>query len=120
MAEEITLTQTYLIRGMHSLKSRSQGMEPLHGHHYQLEVCLRGDIDQESGMLISRDDMNEIVKEYLIKKVDKKNFDQVFEFSSGEYLSREFFKILKGSPLGDRLHCISLQETQKNRFTCYG
>jgi len=41
-----------------------------HGHNYELEITLRGDLDPKSGMLINIKDLKDIVGREVIDKVD--------------------------------------------------
>ena len=54
-----------------------------HGHNYELEVKVTGEINPESGMLIDLKDLKELIREYIEDRFDHKNLNlDVEEFRS--------------------------------------
>ncbi len=52
-----------------------------HGHNYEIEVCLTGEIDPVTGMLINLDQLKKIIREEVEEYFDHKNLnEQVEEF----------------------------------------
>ena len=46
-----------------------------HGHNYDLEVTVKGEIDPESGYLVDMKVLNNIIEENICKKFDHKNLN---------------------------------------------
>ena len=49
--------------------------ENWHGHNYEIEVTVKGEINPETGMLINLKVLSKILKEEIIDKVDHKNLN---------------------------------------------
>jgi 6-pyruvoyltetrahydropterin/6-carboxytetrahydropterin synthase len=71
-----------------------------HGHNYELEVKLTGEVDPETGFLFDLKKLRDIVEENIIEKYDHKNlnldvapFDKVIP--SSENICFEIWKILR-------------------------
>ncbi len=50
-----------------------------HGHNYEIEVALTGEVDQETGFLINLDTLKTIIKEKIENKFDHKNLNEELE-----------------------------------------
>jgi 6-pyruvoyltetrahydropterin/6-carboxytetrahydropterin synthase len=104
--------------------------ENWHGHNFDLVVTVKGEPDTETGFVINFNDLNRIIKEEILEKVDHKNLNLDVDFlkdkiTSCETLVYEFWQILnpkiKGITDGRaQLHCIKLKETQNNSAEYYG
>ncbi len=46
-----------------------------HGHNYEIEVCISGEIDEETGYLIDLKIVKDIIKNDIEKKFDHKNLN---------------------------------------------
>ena len=71
-----------------------------HGHNYELDVKLSGEIDPETGFLIDLKKLKEIIEEHVIEKYDHKNLNiQVPPFDklppTSEHICIEIWKILR-------------------------
>lgn len=54
-----------------------------HGHNYEIEVCISGELDSATGMLINLDYLKKIIKEEVEEYFDHKNLnEQVEEFKT--------------------------------------
>ena len=52
-----------------------------HGHNYEIEVCLTGELDPVTGMLINLDQLKKLIREEVEEYFDHKNLnEQVEEF----------------------------------------
>ena len=98
-----------------------------HGHNYTLWVTVKGEIDPETGFVANLTHISDIIKTYILDKVDHKNLDLDVDFmkdklSSTETLAVEFWKQLNGpiNALGCKLHCVKIQETEKNFVEYFG
>ena len=46
-----------------------------HGHNYELEVCVTGEVDPETGYLIDLKILKDVIKEQIEKRFDHKNLN---------------------------------------------
>jgi 6-pyruvoyltetrahydropterin/6-carboxytetrahydropterin synthase len=54
-----------------------------HGHNYELEVCVIGEIDPKTGFVINLDVLKKYIKEEVVEYLDHKNLNiQIPEFES--------------------------------------
>ena len=113
------LTQSYQFRALHRLPTCAnspKSKENIHGHDYKIEVTCAGEIDPTSGLILNRDQMNDIIRKTIIQKYDKTFLNNYFKFPTGELLCYSFFKQLSETSLSPLLQEVSLQETPKNLF----
>ena len=104
--------------------------ENWHGHNYEIEVTVKGDINPETGMLINLKVLSKILKEEIIDKVDHKNLNIDVPFLEGiitttENVTIKFWEVLdeKLKSLKNSkctLHKIRLYETPRNFVEYYG
>src|SRR5215470_1224421 len=92
-----------------------------HGHNYILFVTVKGDVNPETGFVANLSEVSKVVKTYVLDKVDHKNLNLDVDFMKGklgstEVLATEIWKQIEGpiNALGCKLHCIKVQETEKN------
>ncbi len=69
-----------------------------HGHNYALEVTVRGNVPDKTGMVIDLKDLKKIITENIIEKVDHKYLNKDVDFMSdiiptAENLVTQFWKI---------------------------
>ena len=98
-----------------------------HGHNYDLYVTVKGDLNAETGFVANMTDVSSIIKKYVLDKVDHRNLNLDVDFMKGrlcstEVLATEIWNQIEApiNALGCKLHCIKLQETEKNCFEYYG
>lgn len=90
-----------------------------HGHNYELEVKVTGDIDPETGFVIDLKILNRIIKDEIEKKFDHKNLNvEVEEFKNliptAENICVVIWKILR-SNLPEKFSIgVRLYETPRN------
>lgn len=92
-----------------------------HGHNYTLEVTVRGNMSDKSGMVIDLKILKKIITEKIVKKVDHKylNFDVDFMrhvIPTAENMVIRFWQILKEALSGEKaeLYELKLYETDNN------
>jgi 6-pyruvoyltetrahydropterin/6-carboxytetrahydropterin synthase len=90
-----------------------------HGHNYDLEVSVEGEIDPETGYVLDLAKLRDIVDRELIEQVDHRNFNLDVEFMKGiiptaENIIVEFWKILEPAVAPARLTKLLLRETENN------
>jgi 6-pyruvoyltetrahydropterin/6-carboxytetrahydropterin synthase len=98
-----------------------------HGHNYTLLVTVKGEKDAETGFVANLSDVSKIIMENVVNKVDHKNLNLDVDFmkdklSTTEVLAEEIWKqIVKPiNALGCKLHCVKIQETEKNYVEYFG
>ena len=90
-----------------------------HGHNFDLEVRIRGEVDTETGFIMDLAVLGKLIKEEVEERFDHKNLNEdcpEFEgvLPSTEYFVKIIYDILKPKlQPGQQLH-ITLHETQKN------
>jgi len=98
-----------------------------HGHNYQLTVTVKGDINPDTGFVINLSDIGKIIREKIIDKVDHKNLNLDVDFMKGKLASTEVLAVeiwnqveKPINALGCKLHCVKIQETEKNYVEYFG
>jgi len=86
-----------------------------HEHHYVCDVTVGGEIDHTTGFVVDLEDLDEVIREVVIVRFDKRNINRdVPEFEegrlvpSGENLARFIFERIEES-LGDRGTVVSVR-----------
>ena len=93
--------------------------ENFHGHNYELDIRLIGDIDPETGYVMDMKDLSNITKESILKKFDHKNLNlDVPEFRklnpTAENIAVVIWNILR-EKIDKKLELkITLYETERN------
>ncbi|MBX7245965.1 MAG: 6-carboxytetrahydropterin synthase [Candidatus Sumerlaeaceae bacterium] len=96
-----------------------------HGHNYDLEVAVAGDIDPENGMVADFYAIQKLVDEHIHDKVDHRNLNFDVPFMRGlvptaENMAVKFWEILEPLVPGGRLFYISIAEKNNNIVTYFG
>ncbi len=90
-----------------------------HGHNYDLEVTVEGEIDPETGFVLDLKRLKELVKEMVISDMDHANLNSDVEWLDGrnptaENLSVAIWDRLEGRLDGAELVSVKLWETDRN------
>jgi 6-pyruvoyltetrahydropterin/6-carboxytetrahydropterin synthase len=96
-----------------------------HGHNYVLEVTVKGDVDERTGLVASLDFLNEVVQKQVYARFDYKHLNvDTPEFEMLNPTSENFVKVLwdvlEPNLRPAALHRLRLRETPKNHFDYYG
>lgn len=98
-----------------------------HGHNYNLFVTVKGELHPETGFVANLSDVSQILKSRVIDKVDHKNLNIDVDFlkdkiATTEVLAVEIWKQIEApiNKLGCTLHCVKIQETEKNFVEYFG
>ncbi|MEZ5313078.1 MAG: 6-carboxytetrahydropterin synthase [Thermoanaerobaculia bacterium] len=60
-------------------------IRPAHGHNYRLTIRLRGEVDPETGFLIDLGELDRMVRERVVDRLDHRHVNEVVpEFAEGE------------------------------------
>ncbi|HKY98317.1 MAG TPA: 6-carboxytetrahydropterin synthase [Gemmatimonadaceae bacterium] len=90
-----------------------------HGHNYELEVSVEGDIDEQTGYVLDLAKLRDVVEREIIDKVDHKNMNLDVEFMQGiiptaENIVVQFWRILEPAVKPAKLTRLVLRETENN------
>lgn len=96
-----------------------------HGHNYELEVKVTGDVDPETGYLIDLKFLADLIKEHVELKLDHKNLNlQVDEFKTlnptAENIAYVIWKILRAKLDLKYELSVRLYETPRNYVEYWG
>lgn len=90
-----------------------------HGHNYELEVKVSGEVDPETGYLIDLKDLKDIIEEEIEDRMDHKNLnEEVAEFKdlipTAEHITYVIYKLIR-KRLDKKMDLkIRLYETPRN------
>lgn len=95
----------------------------LHGHRYQLEVIVAGDMDDASGYVVDLKQLAGVIKAEIIEHVDHHNLNSDVAWLAGriptvENLAMVFFERLEPHIARGTLHTVRVWETEKNWAEC--
>jgi 6-pyruvoyltetrahydropterin/6-carboxytetrahydropterin synthase len=87
-----------------------------HGHNYELEVTIRGDVDPDTGMVIDLKELKEIMSAEIEARFDHRNLNEDTEcFRStpptAENLATVIFELLDRALPGELLYGVRLRPT---------
>ena len=96
-----------------------------HGHNYDLEVAVAGEINPVNGMVINFYEVNNIVNRLIFDKVDHRNLNTDVDFMKGiiptaENMALVFWEILEPHIDGGKLFSVTVGERGNNIVTYYG
>ena len=92
-----------------------------HGHNYDLEVVVRGGVDEDSGMVMDLLKLASLVQLKIISRVDHRNLNTDVDFLEGkipttENLASAFWAVLESElPPSVELAEIRLRESRDNQ-----
>lgn len=124
--DQVLLVQVYKLQCLHRHHnpelSKQENQElfgkcsGLHGHEYSLEVGVAGRVDERTGLVATRHDLDQWVETAILKPFDKTFLNDHLGNTSGEIIVLEFYRLLSQvlpSSLGLSLR---VRETRKNSF----
>ncbi len=93
-----------------------------HGHNYEVEVTVRGEVPGDTGMVMNLTDLMRILREKVIQRIDHKHLNHDVEFLKGVIPTAENVAIALWDEIepelkafeGCRLHRIRLYESRNN------
>lgn len=83
-----------------------------HGHNYTLEVTVTGDIDPMTGMVINLSDLDRLIHEHVINRIDHRNLNVDVPELSGEIPTTEVIAGFAWDALASRLPVGRLEEVR--------
>ena len=105
----LRLHRVFRFNSFHELQL---AQEPVHGHHFALEIGLK--VDRDISELSTQ--MNAYWEQNLKPQLHHQNLSQMLFPATGENILGWIFKELQESEFRDLLSVLALQETKKNRF----
>ncbi|MYF98158.1 6-pyruvoyl tetrahydropterin synthase [Candidatus Poribacteria bacterium] len=96
-----------------------------HGHNYVLEVTVKGEVDEKTGLVVGLNLLDEVVAKQVYTRFDYKHLNlDIPEFETLNPTSENFVKVLwdvlEPNLRPVVLHRLRLRETPKNHFDYYG
>jgi 6-pyruvoyltetrahydropterin/6-carboxytetrahydropterin synthase len=97
-----------------------------HGHNYELFVTVKGEPDPGTGFLIDVKKLSNLIKLYVVEKLDHKNLNVDVNFMHGQMCSSEnlaiaiWHQLESHLPQGVQLHCVKLYETPRIYVEYFG
>jgi 6-pyruvoyltetrahydropterin/6-carboxytetrahydropterin synthase len=96
-----------------------------HGHNYELEVTVRGAVDEKSGVVMPTGRLDEIIQKEIVDRYDHRNLNRDLpEFETVNPTSEEFaraiWRRLAPHLVDPALYRVRLVETSNNAFEYFG
>ena len=96
-----------------------------HGHTYELEVAVEGDIDPETGYVMDFGDLKRVVHGSVVSRLARRHLNHDVPFLSGvnptaENIALAIWKELAGKVAPARLVRVTLAETARNKVVYEG
>ena len=98
----------------------------LHGHNYNLDITISGEINTDSGFIINLQKLNNIVQENVISIMDHSQIEKDIDWFENRQPSTEnmvvfiWERLVGKIPSPAKLHSIKLQETPTISTTYFG
>ncbi len=93
----------------HSLPEHPGKCRELHGHSYELVVCIEGQVEERSGMVVDFSDLKRVVRDSVVDPLDHANANDLIANPTAERMAEWIWQ-----RLADKLHGlveIELHET---------
>lgn len=98
-----------------------------HGHNYELFVTVKGEVSEQTGFVMNLKDLNRVIQEYVVDRLDHKNLNLEVDFMKNRMISTENLAIAIWQQLqaplremGVELFRVKLFETENNFVEYYG
>ena len=98
----------------------------LHGHNYNLDITISGEINTDSGFIVNLQKLNNIVQENVISIMDHSQIEKDIDWFENRQPSTEnmvvfiWERLVSKIPSPAKLHSIKLQETSTISTTYFG
>jgi 6-pyruvoyltetrahydropterin/6-carboxytetrahydropterin synthase len=114
----VEITREFTFDSCHKLIDYVGKCANLHGHTYHLQISLKRRINPETGMVIDFGDLNRIVNELILDKIDHVYLNDVMDINpTAENMVCWIWKQLEKEPIGELLNKIKLWETPNSFVT---
>ncbi len=98
-----------------------------HGHNYELYVTVKGEPDPATSFVMNLSTLSDIIKENAVNRLDHMNINIDVDFMKGKIATTENLIVAIWQqiepPIRAKkciLHCIRIQETEKNYLEYFG
>jgi 6-pyruvoyltetrahydropterin/6-carboxytetrahydropterin synthase len=94
-----------------------------HGHHYEIEVVVAGEIDAATGYVVDLKQLGDLIKTEIIQDVDHHDLNTEVSWLEGkiptaENLAMVFFERVRPHITNGTLRTVRVWETEKNWAEC--
>jgi len=103
------LTREFRFHASHQIPNHDGLCQNLHGHSYLLYITVQGKVDPKTGMVIDFDEMDRIVRENVLKKLDHSFLNNNIPLPSCENIAVWIWNQVKANLTG--LFEVKLYET---------
>ena len=79
----LTVSKTFRFEAAHSLPNYKGDCVNLHGHSYVLEVCVKGEVD-ENGFVMDFKDLKDVVQTKVLDLLDHTFLNNIFKVPTAE------------------------------------
>ena len=83
---EIEVRRMFEFEAAHQLPNYDGACAHVHGHSYKLEVALKAPINPVTGMVMDFKELNRIVTEEIVSKLDHKWLNDIFPMPTAEIM----------------------------------
>lgn len=100
--------------------------ENWHGHNYELQVTVKGEVSADTGFVINVKILSSLIRQFVLEELDHKNLNLDVPFMKGKMCSTEnlvfeiWQQLVSKLPAGVQLHCIRLYETPRIYIEYFG
>lgn len=79
----------------HRLPNYDGPCNRVHGHNYRFVVTIAGEPDEHSGMIMDFVEIERIVKELVVDKIDHRDLNDFLENPTAEFIVKWFWELLE-------------------------
>ncbi len=112
------LTREFRFHASHQIPNHDGLCQNLHGHSYLLYITVKGKVDPKTGMVIDFDDLDHIVRENVLKKLDHNFLNNHIPLPSCENIAVWIWNHVKPGLPG--LYEVKLYETHDSCVIYHG
>jgi 6-pyruvoyltetrahydropterin/6-carboxytetrahydropterin synthase len=113
MEKKVFVAKEFKFDSAHKLEWHEGKCKKLHGHTYKLQVIVKGNLNK-NGIIIDFEDLKEIVKREVLKKLDHEFLNKIIKNPTSENIAVWIWNKLKYKL---NLHEINLYETPTSFVT---
>lgn len=119
----ITITRRFSFAGAHDLSKHAGKCKNLHGHEWQLEVEIAGEVCKDSnqphyGMIMDFGVLKNVVEDAVLQDFDHQYLNNVVEYPTAEFMITVIKnRINEYLPAGVQIYSLKLYETPNSWVT---
>jgi 6-pyruvoyltetrahydropterin/6-carboxytetrahydropterin synthase len=106
------VTKKFSFSAAHHLPNYKGNCANVHGHNYQLEVRVKGEVNTKTGMVIDFRNLSSIVDEAVISRLDHSDLNETIPNPTAENIAVWVYESLKPELKG--LYEVQLWESEKS------